>query len=450
MLFSFAELAGYTGGEWIVAPGEGGVDRISTDSRTIGAGDLFLALAGENFDGHDYIAKAVDAGAVALIVSKPVDTSVPALLVADTLTAYQQLAKSHRLRFEDLFVVGITGSCGKTSSKEIISSVLRAHFGADAVLTTEGNTNNQIGVPQNLLRLTAEHKAAVLEMGTNMHGEIGILTRLVMPNVAVITNVGPVHLEGLGDLDGVAREKSSIFQGLQTDGLAILSTELAANPIVQPNLPQNVTTVGFDAAATVRIEYLGGDLTSARFRATTDAGRDLDVSWSLRGRHMAANAAAAIAIADHLGIDDATVLAGLQSCQVPGMRMAISEIGGVTWINDAYNANPESMKALINWLADAPAPDGKLVLVLGDMLELGPTAPALHKEVLTHAKEVLPNAVVYAFGPIMTSVATTPVQAFDDMDALQHAVTGTLAAGDCIALKGSRGMRLERLLPAAE
>ena len=384
------------------------------------------------------------AGAVAAIVSRPVETDLPTLLVDDALVAYQHLSKAHRLRFPDLFVVGITGSCGKTSSKEIISSVLRAHYGEDAVLTTQGNTNNQIGVPQNLLRLSGDHRAAVLEMGTNMHGEIAILTNLVLPDVAVITNVEPVHLEGLGDLDGVAREKSSIFRGLRDGGRAVLGADLAVNPIVQAALPSDVTTVSLDKGADVAIEYQGSDLTSSRFRTGLQSGESLDVTWAMRGKHMALNAAAAIAIADQLGMDSETIVAGLQSCRVTGMRMEICEVDGVTWINDAYNANPASMKALINWLAEAPNAGGRYVMVLGDMLELGETAEQLHRDVLDYAKAAMPQATVLAFGPTMAAVAGG--ESFTDFDELRSRVDELLTPGDRIALKGSRGMALERLL----
>ncbi len=442
MLFSWSELESISGGRWLSEPEEAdGIAEISTDSRTIPRGAAFLALSGDTFDGHDFIAAATDNGALACIVSKPVETSIPALVVENTLRAYQQLATHHRQRFDRLTVIGITGSSGKTSTKEIIAAVMREHFGENAVLTTQGNTNNQIGVPQNLLRLTNEHRCAVLEMGTNYHGEIAILRDMVQPDVAVLTNIGPVHLEGLGSIEGVAREKSCIFKDAD---LAVLQRGYLDNPIVADALPGNVATTGFEDDADIRIEYLGSALRESRFRLLGFDADPLEIGWQLRGRHMVLNAAAAAAIARHLKIPRDTVVAGLSQLRPTKMRMQIVEQRGITWINDAYNANPDSMRALIDWLSELELP-GKLVLVLGDMLELGPDSKQLHRETIEYAVAALPEATLLLYGSEMSRQALQLATA-DSHESAGRWLREHTSAGDTVALKGSRGMALERLL----
>lgn len=292
--FDWTALASITGGKWSTPPGGQGVEEICYDSRFARPGALFCALPGDRVDGHDFVSTAARAGAVAALVAHPQDEPLPQLIVPDTLRAFQQLAAAHRRRQTDLLMIGITGSSGKTSTKEILASLLRAHLGG-AVWMTRGNANTQIGVPETLLGLTGAHRFAVLELGTSQPGELARLTDLVRPDVAVLTSVGNAHLEGFGDRDGVAREKASIFVGLPADGLAVVPADLATHPIIGPQLPSGVATVACGGDATVSIEYLGGDLRSARFCATRARKTPLDVMWSLTGRHMALNAAAAIA-----------------------------------------------------------------------------------------------------------------------------------------------------------
>jgi UDP-N-acetylmuramoyl-tripeptide--D-alanyl-D-alanine ligase len=360
------------------------------------------------------------------------------LIVADTLRAYQQLAGAHRRRLGALTVVGITGSSGKTSTKEILGSLLRAHLG-DAVLVTRGNENTQIGVPQTLLRLTEAHRVAVVELGTSRPGELARLVALARPDVAVLTAVSPAHLEGLGDLAGVAREKASIFDGLPEDGVAVLPAELAEGSIIAARLPGRVIRV--------QVDYLGGDLTGARFRAEWSGRKGLEVTWPLPGRHLAANAGLALAVADHLGVPEEMLRKGLQACRLPGQRLQIREHDGVTWIADAYNANPDSVRALVAWLAELPPPTGQLHLVLGDMLELGTQAEALHDRVMADVTRRLPAAVVWTLGPLMAARAPIADRAFTEVDELRAALHPALKAGDRVALKGSRAIALERLLP---
>jgi len=432
------------------------VSVISTDTRTIGHGDMFLALRGERLDGHDFATAAVDRGAAALCVDEQgVDAIVtatggttPCLCVDDTLAAYQAIARLHRRGFPNLKMVAITGSSGKTSTRTIVGAVLSRHFDG-AVLTTTANTNNHVGVPQNLLRLTPEHRGAVLELGTSGPGEIRPLTALVEPDIAILTNVGPVHLEGFGSVDGVAREKAGVFSRLGNHGSAILPVDLRHHPQIASTLPvDRVLTVGNAGfGADVEVTYCGGDLTSAKV-IVRRGGRDVEFSWALPGAHQAMNAGAAFAVAQVLGIEDDCVVEALAACELPGMRTRIVEHDGVTWINDAYNANPDSAKALLDWLASAPHSCGHVHIVLGDMLELGPDTVQYHATVLAYACEHLPGARILPFGPLMAkAVRSFGLDAFEDIEDLRQHITSHVAAGDLIAVKGSRGMALERIIP---
>lgn len=447
--FTFEELKAITGGRWLVAPGSrGGVVGVSTDSRTLEPGELFVALQGERLDGHDFVTQAAAAGAGAVIVSRPARIAGPTLLVPDTRQAYQRLARAHRQRFPRLQVVGITGSVGKTSTKEMLGAICRAAWD-EAVLVTPGNANTQLGVPQTLLALGRNHRVAVVETGTSRPGELAILADVIRPDVAVLTTLAPAHLEGLGDLDGVAREKASLLAALGARGRAVIPAELVTHHRLTPHLPLEVLTVATAAPADVIIDYLGGDLGGSSFRVLRPDRPALEIRWSLTGRHLALNAGFAVAAAAQLGIPDEAITTGLNRVRLPGMRMEITETGGVTWINDAYNASPRSVAALIDWLTELPAPAGRLVLVLGDMAELGERAGALHREILALAADRLPGATLLVYGPLMAAAAPQAVERFTDEDDLRKALAGRLRPGDRVALKGSRALGLDRLVPSA-
>ncbi|MFT5128984.1 MAG: UDP-N-acetylmuramoyl-tripeptide--D-alanyl-D-alanine ligase [Rhodothermales bacterium] len=435
MAFSQRELALFTTGRWLRAPSDAlQVCEVSTDSRSIGPGHAFLALRGERFDGHDFISTALERGASVIIAETPpiADSTTAWLLVEDCLRAYQDLAAFHRMRWPSLPLIGITGSSGKTSSKEIIACILRAKFAN--VLATAANTNNLIGVPQNLLRLS-DHDAAVIELGTNAPGEIATLAHIAFPSIAVITSIGPVHLEGLGDVEGVAREKASICEGLPANGLAIVPEGWKAAVSAA-----HVLTIGGDYQVT---DYVARGLEGASFSVVRN-GKSLHINWLVPGEHQASNAAAAVAVADQLGIPDATIAAALAEFALPGMRMAQQEIAGVNWINDAYNANPDSIRALIDCLLG----QDNLILVLGDMLELGPNEASHHVAVLRYAQEKLPDARILPVGPRMAAAAASlDIPASPDLDAARALLTPH--PGDSVALKASRGMALERLIPGS-
>jgi UDP-N-acetylmuramoyl-tripeptide--D-alanyl-D-alanine ligase len=467
--FTWNELAAVTSGRWWQdtkpdVSGSEGVPGISTDSRSLLPGSMFLALVGVNFDGHDFLGDAITSHAAALLVNNiPEKTArlilerrIRALIVGDTLLAYQQLAAYHRQRFSSLPVVAVTGSSGKTSTKEIIGAILREHFAGPALIT-ENNTNNQIGVPNNLLRLRPEHQAAMLELGTNAPGEIKILTDITHPTIAVLTNVGPVHLKGLGDREGVIIEKSAMFSTLSAHGgWAVVPFSLSRHPRIIAALKDvRLITFGTEPDADVQIIYGEGSLTGSTFRVRLTSQPDLKplvVQWSLSGAHMALNAGAGIAVAQALGIPLPTVIRALSTCSLPKMRMQIGNVSGIVWINDAYNANPDSMNAFIIWLAstsDCHAPGCQLYVVLGDMLELGDDEIRYHCTLLNTARITLPEATILPVGKRMMRAATElGITGFRDVITLKSALTDMIKPNDVVALKGSRGMALESLLSA--
>ncbi len=456
--FSAEELSEATGGAWWNGVAPESVSGIGTDTRQPLTGKLFLALCGENFDAHDFLDRALGAGAAALCVAAdkaakiPADCPVPVLLVDEPLEAYQALGRRHRLRFPDLKVAAVTGSVGKTSVKEMLRAIFRAACGGDeeAVLATAGNTNNQIGVPQNLLRLREQHRFAVIEMGTNHPGEIAPLSRTALPECAVISAIAPCHLEFLGSLEGVAREKAHIWDGLPPGGTAVIPANCPGQGILRERAAQfRICRFGLpESGAEVTAEYLEGDLSGSRFRLQL-AGRSWEIRWHLSGAHQALNAAAAAATAWALGIAPEVIASGLPGTALPGMRMARREAGGVVYLNDAYNASPESMTAVLLQLAESLDPH-RLLLVLGDMLELGTAEAAEHRKVLELVRSRLPGARVVTVGPRFAAAAKVvdpSIRQVEDSGAAAGVVKALSRPGDTVFLKGSRGMVLEKALP---
>ncbi len=460
--FSAEEFRTASGGEWKDGTGCTGSLGCYTDTRKPGSGKIFIALCGEKFDGHDFLKQAVAAGAEALCIARsragklPPEVKIPVLMVDDTLKAYQDLARFHRRRFSELKVVAVTGSVGKTSVKEMCRAVLSEFFGPDAVLYTEGNTNNQIGVPQNLLRLGAQHRAAVIEMGTSGPGEIAPLSACAEPQVALVNTIAPCHLEKLGSFYGIALEKSAIFDGLPENGAAVIPLECPANNVLLEHASKfHVTRFGHTGSeAEVRSEYLSGDLDGSRIAVEFPDGSRQEIEWKLTGEHQALNAAAASAVGLACGVPSLVIAAGLAHTSLPGMRMARSVIGGATWINDAYNANPASQLAAIRQLAAGNVPQESLVLVLGDMLELGTFEAAEHKKVLQEALNVLPNARMVTVGPRFARAASSlnaaNVTLCGSAEGAGRILAKLVKAGDTVFLKGSRGIGLEKAIPKQE
>ena len=436
------EAAGAVGGQARGAARFGGV---TTDSRTVDAGDLFVALVGESFDGHDYVAEAVRRGAVAAVVSRRIDAepAIPQVVVADTRIALGRLAAHWRSKFA-LPLVALTGSNGKTTVKEMLTAILAAHAGdRDAVLATKGNLNNDIGMPLTLLELRERHRYAVIEMGMNHEGEIDYLTRIARPTVALVNNAQRAHVGILGSVEAIARAKGEIYAGLAASGIAVVNADDAfASYWKELNASRRIVTFGLAEGADVRGLQAG---TQARFITPADA---FAVALQVRGEHNLRNAAAACAAAYALEIPFHAMQAGLASfAGVPGRLQRRKAPSGAVVIDDSYNANPESMKAALRVLAEE---HGRKVFVMGDMGELGADAAAMHAEVGSFARQSGIDALM-AVG----DASRHAVQAFgrgamhfDDVDALSRAAVNESAHGATILVKGSRFMKMERVADA--
>ena len=423
------------------------VTGVTTDSRAVAPGDLFVALEGERFDGHRFADAALAAGAAAVMVREPaavVTPGAPVLVVPDTRAGLGQLAAWWRGRFV-LPVVGVTGSNGKTTVKELTAAILREHAGPEAVLATRGNLNNDIGLPLMLLSLRAGHRHAVLEMGMNHLGEIRYLAGLARPSVAVINNAGTAHIGELGSRENIARAKGEIFEGLAEEGTRILNADDAFLPYWS-GLRGNtrVLLFGLDHAAdvTAGVEAVeGGSL----LRLRTPAG-EVAARLHLPGLHNVRNALAAAAVATTLGVPLSAIARGLDVCRgVQGRLQASPGPDGSVVVDDTYNANPDSTRAAIDWLARA---EGRRILVLGDMGELGAGGEALHAEVGTHARESGLDGF-YALGDLARHSATAfgpGARHYDDVDALLQELRGVCAPHTTLLVKGSRFMRMERVV----
>jgi UDP-N-acetylmuramoyl-tripeptide--D-alanyl-D-alanine ligase len=466
-LFTFEEMEKASGGEWsgTVTPGTG-IDFISTDSRKNCSNYIFFALKGENFDAHDCLHAAAANGASALCVSKSrmkglkIPGDIPVLIVEDTLKAYQALAHHHRKKL-DLKLIALTGSSGKTSTKEILRAILVHAFGKDKVYATQGNTNNHVGVPQNLLSLTGTHKYAIIEMGTNHPGEIEVLSRIAEPDIGIIVSIGNAHIEFFSNLDGVAKEKAAIFAKMHKSGTAIIPAEGPGTQVLT-TATEKFKTLRFGnekvADADLSVKYFGGDMAVSSFELYwKNCELRKTVKWHLPGKHQAVNAAAAVLAANTVGVSPELAAEALNhGVEIPGMRMHIQKKDGVTWINDAYNANPDSMKAGIEWLAEAVAAntsrESRIFVILGDMLEMGEAGPSAHNEILKFATELIPQCMLIAVGPLMSAASKNigirtdiSLRDFPDSEEAAKYVKTKIKRNDVIFLKGSRGMRLEKI-----
>ncbi len=421
---------------------------VSTDTRAIQPGQLFVALRGERFDAHDFLDQAIAAGAAALLVDAarlPQDVGVPAIAVADTRLALGQLAAWWRRQF-NLPVIAVTGSNGKTTTKEMIASILQAAHG-DAVLATRGNLNNDIGLPLTLLALDGSHRAAVVEMGMNHPGEIDYLTRIGVPTVALVTNAQRAHLEGMGDLDEVAREKGAIFNGLAGEGVAVFNADDAYAAYwrgVAGTRP--VLSFALDQAAdvTAKVRQQGLEMV---LQLQAPQG-ELEVRLRLPGRHNARNALAAAAACLAAGVPLSAVGQGLAAfAGVKGRLQRRAGKRGAEILDDTYNANPDSVRAGIDVLASTI---GRKLLVLGDMGEIGEASGQYHDEIGGYAKSQGVD-LLYAFG----DASKAAVRNFGDggrhfcaIDKLIAAVDKQLAPETTVLVKGSRFMKMERVADA--
>lgn len=423
------------------------LDGVSTDTRSVAAGQLFVALRGERFEAHDYLSQAVQAGANAVLVADAarVPAGVAAVLVDDTRLALGRLATAWRARFA-IPVIAVTGSNGKTTTKEMIASILKAAFD-DAVLATRGNLNNDIGLPLTLLGLGAEHRAAVIEMGMNHPGEIGYLAAIGAPTVALVTNAQRAHLEGMGDLDEVAREKSTIFDGLAATGVAVINADDGyAGFWRQQAGTRKVRTFGIDQPADVHgtVRQHGLEI---RLELVADEGQ-ASIVLGIPGRHNARNAMAAAAACLAAGVPLAAVTAGLTAfAGVKGrLQRRAGKLGAVI-LDDTYNANPDSVRAGIEVLA---ATIGRKVLVLGDMGEIGEASGQYHDEIGGYAKSQGVDRL-FALGDATQQAVRNfgdGARHFCHVDKLITAVNKELGPETTVLVKGSRFMKMERVADA--
>jgi UDP-N-acetylmuramoyl-tripeptide--D-alanyl-D-alanine ligase len=418
---------------------------VSSDSRAIVTGELFVALKGENFDGHQYVNQAAERGALAALVSRVVDVPITQIVVGDVMFAYGQLAQRWRNRFT-LPTIAITGSNGKTTVKEMLRSILIAHTGDDEeVLATEGNLNNNIGVPQMMLRLNAAHRYAVFEMGMNHLDEIDYLTRLVTPDVALVIMAGTAHIGELGSREAIAQAKGEIYAGLRQDGVACINLDDRFADYWKTLVGARRTiTFGTHANATLRGE-LTNDVANDGVMLCANGERAM-AKLHVAGEHNQRNAIAAAAGAFALGVPLATIARGLALFRgVAGRLKACAGINDAAVIDDTYNANPDSMRAAIAVLAKH---SGSRILVLGDMAELGDDAAAMHAEIGRDARNANIDAV-FAVGALSKNYVEAfgaGAQHFDSVDALVAHLLSRMNSDTTVLVKGSRSSRMERVV----
>lgn len=429
----------------LVADGTVVFDRVTTDSRDVRPGDLFVALKGERFDGNDFVAQVLAQGAVAAVTS--VAGAGARIVVADTLLALGSLAAFWRARFESTRIVAVTGSNGKTTVKEMLATILAHYAGADCVHATRGNLNNHIGLPLTLLGMRAGCRFVVAEMGMNHFGEIAALTRIARPDVAVITNAGNAHLEMLGSVAGVAQAKGEIFEGLKAGGSAIVNADDAQAELwakLAAGFRQHTFGLG---VAEVTARNMSAMASGTRFVLSTPH-EDALVELNVPGEHNVRNALAAAAVALELQVPVHTVAAGLEAYQgVKGRLESKTASNGALLIDDTYNANPDSMRAAMDVLA---ARGGKTLLVLGDMGEVGSDAPQRHAEIGAYAKAKSIGAVYLLGEQMKQAAATSGGRHFGTLDELVAAVRKDLTPDAVVLVKGSRFMRMERVVNALQ
>ncbi|MBO9604963.1 MAG: UDP-N-acetylmuramoyl-tripeptide--D-alanyl-D-alanine ligase [Paenibacillaceae bacterium] len=446
-------VAGETGGkgpEGVVITG------VSTDTRTLRAGNLFVPLVGERYDGHDYVAGAFAKGAAAALWQEDrpnAPAGVPLILVRDTLAALQQLARSYRSEL-GVRIVGVTGSNGKTTTKDMIASILETTY---KVHKTKGNLNNHIGLPLTLLQLAEDTEMAVIEMGMSGRGEIELLTKLARPETAIVTNIGESHLMQLGSRQAIAEAKTEILSGLTIGGLFIYNGDepLLEAALAAAERPESMLTLRFGAGEdndlypTAMIQDESGTFFQ------TNLPDSPNYYIPLLGRHNVINALAAIAAGKYMGVTSADIARGLRSFEATSMRIEkLAAASGATILNDAYNASPTSMRAAVALLNELRGYHRKIV-VLGDMLELGPDEARFHREIgeLIDPAEV---QEVYVYGTLgrqigeaaLTRYPASRVHVFADKARLIAQLRETVGAGDVVLVKASRGMKLEEVVQA--
>jgi len=437
------------------------IRHISTDSRTIKRGDLFVALPGERFDGHEFVPAVLAKGAAGAIVHDQyvvpkgllrAGRSSPFIFgVHDPLFAYQQLATHHRSRF-DVPVIAVTGSNGKTTTKEMVAAVVGQRW---RTLKTEGNFNNRIGVPHTLFRLTARHQAAVIEMGVDAQGQTTRLCEIARPTIGIITNIGPDHLEFFGSMEGSAQGKAELLDLLPADGTAILNADDPYFDYLASRARCRVLSFGLSRKADVRAEHITSDIKKGTTFHLLLPGksRPTAVTVKVHGLHNVVNALAAAAVGCALNLSGAAIAQGLAKFRPAAMRSQVITHHGIHIINDCYNANPASMKAAIQLLAQWK-PARQRVAVVGDMLELGAEAKQMHRDVGEFlAGQGLSRLIAcgvlgkeIAEGARRAGMTGETVVETADAAGAAEVVRATVRQGDVVLVKASRGMKLEQVV----
>jgi len=446
MILTPKQMAEATGGD---LRSDASAGPIQTDTRSLAEGDWFLALRGDNFDGHAFLGDAADAGCAGVIVDDvPAGWERGLLVVDDTLRALQDCAAAVRETVAGP-VVAVTGSAGKTTTRALIESVLQV---AGPVHATDGNFNNHVGLPLTLLAMPPEARVLVLEMGMSAPGEIERLQEIARPTVRLITNVSLAHTLGAGDLEGVAACKQELFDGAQPGDLLVVNAE---DPYVaaMPRPPgTRLMLYGSSQGCDVRLINAQVDPVAFTTRATVELpSQIIEIELAAPGRHMAIDACAAAAVAHALGVDALSIVRGLAAWSPVGMRMRVERLpGGVVVLNDAYNANPASTSAALDALAASGG--SRHIALLGDMLELGGAEAAAHEDMVRLASGLglavlgLVGPRYGAVAPLAKDLANGEVLLAEDAAALGTLIQGHLQDGDVVLLKGSRGMRMERVL----
>lgn len=465
-LFSVADILEWTGGTLQQGSRDQVISGLSNDSRALQRGHMFVALVAER-DGHTFIPNALEAGASALLVSQRVQdipSDITVVQVKDTLGAMGAIAAGYRRRFSSCQILGITGSNGKTTTKEMIASILR---NMGPTLATAGNLNNLIGLPLTLLGLRSEHAYAVLEMGMNVPGEIAQLAAIAAPDVGVITCVAPAHLEGLGSIEGVARAKGELFDALQPQQWAVVNADdphvlalglrvssrvifFTMNP-TQANIPAGQPVVSLQHLKAEGEHGFHFQVDISHLPTNPQKTQRLSVELPLVGRHQVANALAAIAATVVLGVSEQAITTGLRNIKPTGRRLLLEHTPiGVHLLDDCYNSNPHSCRAALQTLREL-AGHAPSIAVIGDMLELGTHEAEAHEQI-GHTAASLDITLLVAFGPRSRNTAQAArhagmktVSHFEDIDELWAYLQPLLTANTWVLVKGSRGMRLERI-----
>ena len=424
------------------------VSRMQSDSRKVRSGDLFVALKGAKADGHDFAETAINHGAVAALVSRPISEKLPSIEVEDTLRAYGEIAAGYR-KLTGVKVVGITGSVVKTTTKEMTASILEAVY---HTAKTEGNHNNNLGLPMTIMDMPENTEVAVLEMGMNHSGEMEYLSSIARPDLAIITNIGTMHIEHLGTREGILQAKLEIMRGMPDDGAGVFNGD---EPLLW-----NIRAIGKHKKYYYGIENHACDVTATDIVELDDGvrfvvhgfGQQFELFVPMLGRHAVYNALAATTVGLLLGVKPEQIQARFSSFHNTGMRQKIYVKNGVTIIEDCYNAGPESTEAALDVLAGIKT-DGRRIAVLGDMLELGNRSAAEHYRIgrlavgkadllLTygeHSVRTLTGAITGGMNPKNTDH-------FDTHEDMAHMLKMRVSEGDVVLFKGSRGMRMEKVL----